>query len=109
MSLTAPDGTVKLRTQLEASVAAAAGITPALLSADSAEAAGREAWRTFVAGSVAPVAASLAPEIAAKLGGTGAIGFEGLRAADIQGRARSYAALRKGEMSDKDARTICGF
>ena len=107
--LAPPDGTVQLRSRLESSIAAAAGVAPALFSADAAESAGREAWRNFAGGTIAPVAASLAPEISAKLGGDGSITFESLRAADIQGRSRAFAALRKAEMSEAAAREICGF
>ena len=103
------DGAVQLRSRLESSIAAAAGVQPALLSADAAEAAGREAWRIFIAGTISAVAATLAPEIKTKLGGSGEITFESLRAADIQGRSRAYAALRKGDMPDPEARKICGF
>ena len=109
LGLSPPDGTVELRTQAEASIAAAAGVPPSLLSAKAAEAAGREAWRMFVLGTIAAIAASLAPEIAAKLGGSGAITFEALRASDIQGRARAFAALTGGGMTTAQASAVVGF
>ena len=109
LGLAPPDGTVQLRTKLESSIAAAAGVPPALLAADAAESTGREAWRVFANGTIAPVAASLAPEIAAKLGGDGSVSFESLRAADIQGRSRAYKALVEAKMSPEDARAVCGF
>ena len=97
-----------IRTDVERSILAACGV-PAELVNPGNESASREGWRRFIFGTIQPVARIVADEVKRKRGGNGMITFRQLAASDLQGRARSYAALRKAEMPDAIAREICGF
>ena len=97
-----------IRTDVERSILAAAGVPVELVSPGS-ESAGREGWRRFIFGTIQPIAAIVAHEIKAKRGGSGELKFRQLAASDLQGRARSYAALRKADMPAAEAKEICGF
>ena len=104
-----PAAVVQLRGQVEASIAAACGVPADLVTGGSTTEALREAWRQFAFGTLMPMALEIGPELRAKVGGSGVLSFDRLAAADVQGRARAYGALRKGGMDGGRAATVTGF
>ena len=104
-----PAGVVQLRGQVEASIAAAAGVPADLVVQGSTTEALRESWRQFSYGTLMPLALEIGPELRAKVGGSGVLSFDRLAAADVQGRARAYGALRKGGMDATRAARVTGF
>lgn len=90
-------------------VLAACGISSALFEA--ADAAGaREAWRLALFSVIAPLGRMVRDELRTKLDAPDLrIEWSELRASDLQGRARSFSALRKGGVTATDAARICGF
>ena len=104
-----PAGVVQLRGQVEASIAAAAGVPADLVVQGSTTEALRESWRQFAFGTLMPLALEIGPELRAKVGGSGVLSFDRLAAADVQGRARAYKSLRDAGMDGGRAATVTGF
>ena len=101
-----PDGLISLRQHVRQDVLAAYGVPVGLSSASGA----REAWRQFLAATIAPLAKVVTAELAAKLDAPDlALTFEDLRAADIVGRARSYKQLVEAGMDAAKAAAITGL
>ena len=100
---------VQLRGQVEASIAAAAGVPADLVVQGSTTEALRESWRQFAFGTLMPLALEIGPELRAKVGGSGVLSFDRLAAADVQGRARAYKSLRDAGMDGGRAATVTGF
>ena len=98
-------GTATARDSVERSILSAAGIPPSLVFGGSDY---RDAWRSFLAGTVQPAAALVSDELK-RIGLDETISFRGLNQSDIQARARAYKQLVDGKMDAADARRICGF
>ena len=94
-----------------ATMASACGIPTALVAGGEGSAAAiRENFRTFLFGSVMPVAEVLAEELRLKLDAPDlALSFEELRAADVQGRARAFGSLVKAGYPPAMAAEACGL
>ena len=70
----------------------------------------REAWRRFLYGTVQPLAACVATELAVKLDTpTVTLGFDKLFASDLSGRARAFQSLVSGGMSVDQAAALAGL
>ncbi len=70
----------------------------------------REAWRRFLYGTVQPLAACVASELAVKLDTpTVALGFDKLFASDLSGRARAFQSLVGGGMAVDRAAALAGL
>ena len=104
-----PAGVVQLRGQVEASIAAAAGVPADLVTGTKTTEALRESWRQFAFGTLMPLAYELGPEMRRKVGGSGMLSFDRLAAADVQGRARAYKSLTGGGMDAGRAAQVTGF
>ena len=106
-----PAGLVELRTAVEHTVYAAVGVPLALVDASDGTS-GREAWRRFLHGSVAPLARLVETELQAKLDAPGLVlSFAALAAADRTGAARAWRSLvgREATMADAEARRLAGL
>ena len=97
-----------MRDALEQSVAMSLGMSLELVQ-DSASAASREGWRRWVASTAGPWARLVEHEVEHKLGAVIRIDFTELASSDVQGRARSVAALVKAGVPVNDALRLCGF
>lgn len=97
-----------LRTATGQAVAAACGISPALVSRGDGTAL-REAYRQFLFGTVGPVAKLLEQEAAAKLERPVRLVFDELRAADLAGRARAFQSMVGGGMDAEKAASLAGL
>ena len=103
-----PEALVELRRDAEKSVLAACGVPVEL--AESGDGTGqREAHRRFIFGSVAPLAAIVVEELAAKLDPAIRMDFAELRASDLAGRARAFKQLTEAGVSAPAAARIAGF
>ena len=70
----------------------------------------RESWRRFLHGSVAPVAALLASELAVKLDVPDLrLSFDSLFSSDLSGRARAFQSLVNGGISTDKAAGLAGL
>ena len=70
----------------------------------------REAWRRFLHGTVQPLAACVAAELAAKLDAPGlTFNFDRLFASDLSGRARAFQSLVNGGMAVDQAAALAGL
>ena len=86
---------------------AACGVPPDLFAAGNAS---REAWRRFLHGSLQPLAALVARELADKLERPGlSIGFRRLAASDVANRARALGDLVKAGVELAEARRLSGL
>ena len=104
-----PAAFTSLRTDSAQAVLAACGVSADLFVAGDA-AGQRESWRRFLHGSVAPVAALLADELATKLDTPGLrLTFDALFASDLSGRARAFQSLVKGGMPVDKAAALAGL
>ena len=105
-----PAPLVDLRSQSARAVLAACGISPGLFEAGGDAAGKREAWRLFLHGAVAPIAALLADELAVKLDVPGLrLSFDRLFASDLSGRARAFQSLTGGGMEAERAAELAGL
>ena len=100
-------GTQAIRQDVELSIAGACGV-PTELIRPAAGADPGQAFRRFVSSTIEPIAALLSAELR-RLGLASEIDFGTLRAADLQVRSRAYAALRKTDFPEADARRLCGL
>ena len=104
-----PDSLAVLRNDAAYHVLAACGVPPEMLR-QSDGTGRREAWRQFLFGSVAPVALSVAAELADKLDVPDlAFNHDAMSASDISGRARAFQSLVKGGMDVTKAATLAGL
>ena len=104
-----PSAFTSLRTDSAQAVLAACGVSADLFVAGDA-AGQRESWRRFLHGSVAPVAALLADELAVKLDVPGLrLTFDALFASDLSGRARAFQSLVNGGMATDKAAALAGL
>ena len=94
-----PPELIRLRADVGADIAAAAGVPPALLSNISDGTARRESFRFFLHTSVQPIAALILPELREKLDEPNlSISFDRLFAGDLSGRARAFQSMVGGGM-----------
>ena len=96
-----------VRQDVERSILSCCGI-PTELVAPAGGADAREAWRRFLYSTIAPIGRLISTELS-RVGLASELRFSALGASDLAGRARAYGTLRKAEMSDEEARQICGF
>ena len=90
-------------------VAGLFGIPPVLVSGSASETQTREAFRRFVAATLAPLSTLIADALAPKLETDLSINLHALRAFDVQGQARALAALVKSGVSVDDALRTVGL
>ena len=103
-----PAALVELHTVASRSVLAACGVPVELVEA-SAATGGREAWRRFLFGRVAPLARLLEAELREKVDPRLSLSFGELRASDLAARARAYGVLIGANMDPAEARRHAGF
>lgn len=103
-----PEVLGRLRESVFTQVLAAAGIPPDLfVSAD--QTAKREALRQFLHATLQPLADVIITEARAKLAASLTFKFDGLYAADVQGRARAFQSLVAGGMEIERAAMLSGL
>ena len=103
-----PQAITEARREAAHSVLAACGVPLALVEPGDAQGA-REAWRRFLHGAIAPLAARVAEELSEKLEASIRFTFDGLFASDVQGRARAYQSLTGGGMAPERAAVLAGL
>lgn len=103
-----PQTLVNLHDVATREVLSACGLSPALWAASDGVAA-REAYRQMVFSTIYPLSRILEDELQKRLHPDIHIEFKELRAADIQGRARAYSALRKGGYPARASAEAAGF
>ena len=104
-----PDSLVKLRDQASQDVLSACGVPPSMMAVGGDAAGSRESFRQFIFSTIQPVSRIIEGEAKAKLHPKVSLSFQGLNAADLQGRARSFKALVDGGMSLTDAAAASGI
>ena len=97
-----------LRTEAGMSVLSACGV-PVSLVTDADGTSQREAWRRFVMGSVEPLLAIVAQEVAAKLETRVSFDLSALWAHDLAGRASSFKAMVTAGMEVERAAALSGL
>ena len=91
IGFTPPDGLATLRRDVRADVLAAYGVPPGITGSGGAQ---REAYRQFLASTIAPVAKLVSESLGAALDTPELrLSFEDLRAADVVGIARALKSL----------------
>lgn len=103
-----PGPLASLRTDAALAVMNACQV-PVSLATDADGTSQRESWRRFVMGAVEGVAAVVTSELRAKLPGMIRLGFEGLWAHDLQGRAVSFQKLIAGGVGVNEALMQAGL
>ena len=88
-----PEALVSLRSDAALSVLAACGVPPELFQGRADGTARREAWRTFLHGTLQGAADVVAGELSENLETPIKLNFNRLYASDVQGRARAFASL----------------
>ncbi|MCY3845694.1 MAG: hypothetical protein OXH69_19385 [Acidobacteria bacterium] len=102
-----PDSLPVLREAVESTVLACCGLPPDLVRAGGAQ---REAYRRWVAASVAPLARTVADELGRALDVPDLrLRFDALGSADVAGRARAFQSLTGGGMDAAEAKRIAGL
>lgn len=101
----------ELRSAAAVSVLAACGVPPALgmIGTGTDGTAQREGWRRFLHGTISPVAATVADELAVKLESPARLNFDGLFASDLTGRARAFAGMVNAGMAIDKAAALAGL
>ena len=98
-----------LRTPLGQDILAASGVPPTLFVANSDGTAQREAFRRFLHSSLRPVAKLIEDEARLKLDAPNlTLDLSEIHAADVAGRARSFAAFVKAGVDPEDAAANTG-
>ena len=87
---------------------AACGVNPAVLM-DAQGTAGREAYRQFLFGLIAPLGRIVADELSIKLDTDVKLDWSELRAADISGRARAFQSMVGAGMDVAKAAALSGL
>ena len=88
-----PQGVVMMAEQARLEVFAACGLSPSIFTADSDGTGQRESYRRAMFSVVEPLGKLVAYELGKKLEADVALTFEGLKAADVTGRARAFQSL----------------
>ena len=106
-----PKASIELRRDLERCVMAACLIPGALIDSDADAQARREAYRIWLHSAVEPLGRKLEASLSAAFDEPVRLGFDALRAADMQGRARAYRSLigSEGGMDAAEAARITGL
>ena len=105
-----PEAAVRLRRDVFRAVLAATGTPADLLDSGAEGSAQREAFRRFLHATVQPVAAIVEAALRDALSLPGlALDLRSLHAADVQGRARSWASLVGAGMAPSEAAQHVGF
>ena len=104
-----PDVLRALRTEVGQSVISACGIPAGLADSRSEGTSQRESFRRFLHTTIVPVARLLEAEISTKLETEIRLGFDGLFASDLSGRARAFSSLVKGGMALDKAAALAGL
>ena len=107
-----PEALVGLRSDAALAVLSACGCPPELFQGRADGTARREAWRTFLHGTLQGAADVIATELSEKLETPVKLNFNRLVASDIQGRARAFSSLigKGGKGLDTErAATLAGF
>ena len=104
-----PDVLRALRSEVGMEVMAACGIPPSLGYSRADGTAARESWRRFLFGSVLPVARIVEEELSTKLDTEIRLGFDGLYASDIVGRAQAFSRMVGGGMEVERAARLSGL
>jgi len=103
-----PDALGSIHDKVTAAVLATLGVPVELVH--PADGTGqREAWRRFLHGSLAPLAAVIAWELSGLIGRRVRFSFESLFASDIAGRARAFQSLVGGGMDIEQAAALSGL
>ena len=103
-----PDGLARLRTDARTDVLAAVGIPAALFAADTTATGRRESFRQVLHTVVQPIGELVSQEATRAMSARVKLTHARLEAGDLQGRARSFAALAQGGMSLQDAAAASG-
>ena len=103
-----PDSIVKVRNDLHRHCLGSCGISTPLYEPKDATSS-REALRQYLHTVVRPISRVVLTEAREKLLPDAAMDFTGLQAADVQGRARSLAALVKAGVALDEALRLTGF
>ena len=104
-----PEALANLWSESTKEIYAACGINPAVLQ-DAQGTAGREAYRQFLFGAVAPLGKMLEEELRRKLDSPNLrLEWDALRAADISGRARAFQSMVGGGMELDRAAALSGL
>ena len=104
-----PVSLATLRSDAAQAVLSACGVPVELVTAGDGTGQ-REAWRRFLHGTVQPLAACVAGELAAKLDTPSlTLGFDKLFASDLSGRARAFQSLVGGGMAVDQAAGLAGL
>ena len=105
-----PETLEVLRSSAGLTVLAACGVPPSLAALPADGSGQRESWRRFLHGTVAPVAEIAAVELRAKLEVPDlALGFDGLFASDLMGRARAFQSMVKAGLETDRAAALAGL
>ena len=105
--LNMPEAAITLMSEATAEVLNACGISTAVLRAKDAASA-RESWRQLLFGTIGPVARQVEHELRAKLGDV-TLGFDEMRASDVQGRARAFQSMVGGGIEVDRAAALSGL
>ncbi len=100
---------IALREQLENSVYAAFGLSPALFSVSGDGTARREAYRQSFHTLLMPLAELIQSEVQQKIHEDITLRLQRIGAADVQGRARSLASMVKAGIPVDEARRLVGL
>ena len=104
-----PASLATLRSDAAQAVLSACGVPVELVTAGDGTGQ-REAWRRFLHGTVQPLAACVAGELAQKLDTpTLTLGFDKLFASDLSGRARAFQSMVGGGMAVDQAAGLAGL
>ena len=104
-----PASLIELRREVSAGILAAAGCPGSLLLRTDGTLA-REEMRRFLHATIAPIARTIAGELADKLDTPGLnFDFSALFASDLSGRARSFASMTKAGMDIAKAASLAGL
>ena len=105
-----PEDLVALRTIVGRELFAAYGLSPSLSDPRPSGQTLREAWRQAVALVAEPLGRIVSSQMGPALGVPDLrLDFAAARAADVLSLTRAYQSLRRGEMTDADAREIVGL
>ena len=102
-----PEGLVDLNSVVTREILGCCGVSPVLFDPKSSAAA-REAWRTLLFGTIAPLGKIVSAELSAKLFPL-SLEWQELRASDLQGRARSVKSLVDAGVEKDRALAMAGL
>ena len=104
-----PETMMLIRQQTFEHVAAAAGLAPSLMSVGGGGSEAREQLRNFLHAVISPMAGILEHELSRVFGEAVVLNFDRLQASDVVARARAFASLVKGGLSQADALQKAGL